>query len=440
MASERSTWVLSILLIIVIILAAIGVYYSAAILSEVTKTPTPTPTPTTKPTLTVYALWSDSEQHNFQQALGNFTQQTGINVTYYGYTTNDLMVSVPLQLKAPPYSVDVIAAPWPYWIQQLSPYLSPVNSLINVTDYPKNILSPVNSSGNYLAAPFKLSGKPGFWYNKTFFSVNHLSVPTTYTQFKTLLANITAIPGIEQACASGVGADNVGWPLEDEFEGFLMGLGGYNLSLQLQAGPSQRNWTDTQVHNVFNNMTQLMQAGYFSPPASFTSQITKLFQGKYGIYWLGGFITALVTPAQLRDLAFFGFPQTTGVVGAVDYMIIPKYAPHMAQAQQLVQYLAGPEAQTIMVQQGGFLATNKHVSASAYNPVDKTVVDYMGTTGITIVANLDDAIGGKFETTEWSEMVYLWTTVVKGTSNAATQTAINNVLTTLQAAAIQQQG
>jgi multiple sugar transport system substrate-binding protein len=423
MADSRSTWVLSILLLIVIILAGINLYYDQEILNKISGAPA-------KPAITVYALWSGSEQYNFQQALGNFTKQTGINVTYYGYTTQDLLVSVPLQLEAPPYSVDVVIAPWPYWIQQLSSYLTPVNGLINMTDYPTNIISPVNSSGSILAAPFKLSGKPGFWYRPSFFAAHGLTVPTTYAEFtNTLLPAIKAIPGVEAAIASG---DSVGWPLSDQTEGFIMGLGGYQLQLNLETGPSAMNWTDPQVVSVFSNLTQLLQAGYFSVPDEWTSQITKLWQGKYGIYWQGSFITTQPQVLNLTDFAFFGFPGTDGVSGSVDYMVIPKYAPHLAEAEQLVTYLAGPQAQEIMVKQGGFLATNIHVPASAYKPIDKTVVDFMGTAGINIVPDLDDTIGGKFQTTFWDQLKLLWV--------SPTTTTMNGVLSTLQTAAIQQQG
>lgn len=441
-SSQRSTWVLSILLIIVIILAGLDVYYSSAILGEVTKTPTPTPT--TKPTLTVYALWSGDEERSFRQALGNFTQQTGINVSYYGYTTQDLLISVPLQLKAPPYSVDLVIAPWPYWIQQLSPYLTPVNNLVNVTDYPANIISPINSSGSLLAAPFKLSGKPGFWYRPSFFAAHGLTAPTNFTQWQSFLTKAkleAAKPnsGIEAVFASG---DTVGWPLSDQTEGFIMGIGGYQqnytgkgyqMELDLETGPSKLNWTDPRVKAVFTNLTTLLQDGYFSPPDDWETQVSKLWAGKYVAYWQGSFITTLTSDVKnLTDFAFFGFPGTTGVVGAVDYMVIPKYAPHMTEVQQLVKYLAGPVAQEIMVKQGGFLATNKNVPASAYKPIDKTVVDFMSRPQIHIVPDLDDTIGGKWQTTFWDQLKGLWT--------SASPTTMNNVLNTLQTAAIQQQG
>jgi multiple sugar transport system substrate-binding protein len=415
--SGISRTIAAIVLVIIIVVAGVLVYvYYASTLP--------------KPTLTVYALWSGSEQSNFEQALGNFTKNTGINVTYSGFTTEQLLVSVPLELQSPPYDVDVIIVPWPDWISTNSPYLTTVNDAVTESDFPANIISPVkDESGNLWAAPFKLSGKPGFWYRTSFFEDNGLTVPTTYDEFKnTLLPAIQAVPGVEQAIASG---DTVGWPLSDTTEGFIMGLGGYQLQLDLETGPSVCNWTDPQVVNVFGNLTDLLKAGYFSTPADWESQLAKLWDGKYGLYWQGSFITTLPEIQNASDLNFFGFPGTTGVSGSVDYAVITKDAPHLSEAKQLVQYLAGADAQEIMVGLGGFLATNVNVPSSAYTPIDKKVVDFMGTAGITIVPDLDDTIGGQWQTTFWDQLKLLWTSPSTST--------MNNVLDALQTAAIQQQ-
>ena len=384
-----------------------------------------------KPTLTVYALWTGSEQYNFEQVLGNFTQNTGINVTYFPFTTQELLINVPLQLQSPPYDVDVIIAPWPYWISDNSPYLTTVNDVVTESQFPANIIAPVkDEDGTIWAAPFKLSGKPGFWYRKSFFTDNGLSVPTTYDAFKnTLLPAIQAVPGVEEAIASG---DTVGWPLSDTTEGFILGLGGAQLQLDLETGPSVRNWTDTEVVSVFEELTGLLEAGYFSTPAEWTSQITKLWNGQYGLYFQGGFITTLSQVEDVTDLDFFGFPGTDGVVGAVDYAVVTKEAPHLNEAKELVRYLAGADAQEIMVGQGGFLATNVGVPSSAYTAIDKKVVDFMGQAGITIVPDLDDTIGGDWQQTFWDELKLLWT-------DPSTST-MNSVLDAFEAAAIQQQG
>jgi multiple sugar transport system substrate-binding protein len=417
--SGISRIIAAIVLIIIIIVAGVllYVYYSPA---------------TTKP-LTVYALWSGTEQHNFEQVLGNFTQNTGIDVAYYGQTTSDLLITVPQQLSAPPYDVDVIIAPWPNWIKDNSAYLTPVTDLVTTSQFPTNIITPVSMDGTLWAAPFKLSGKPGFWYRPSFFEANNLKVPTTYDEFKnTLLPALQAVPGVEAAIASGVDANGLGWPLSDVTEAFIIGLGGYQLQLDLETGPSVRNWTDPQVTAVFDELTGLLEAGYFSTPAEWTGQIAKLWDGKYGLFFEGNFVTAQPEVQNKSDIDFFPFPETNGVSGAVDYAVITKDAPHLDQAKQLVQYLAGADAQEILVRQGGALATNTGVPASAYTASDKKVVDFMGQAGITIVPDLDDTIGGQWQTTFWDQLKLLWT-------DPSTST-MNSVLDALQAAAIEQQG
>jgi multiple sugar transport system substrate-binding protein len=419
--SGISRTIAAIVLIIIIIVAGVLVYVYYASTAPSSK-------------LTVYALWSGTEQYNFEQVLGNFTANTGIDVTYYGQTTQDLLITVPQQIAAPPYDVDVIIVPWPNWIQDNSAYLTPVTDLITVSQFPTNIIIPVSTPATIWAAPFKLSGKPGFWYRPSFFEANGLTVPTTYDEFKnTLLPAIKAVPGVEAAIASGVDANGLGWPLSDVTEAWIIGRGGYQLQLDLETGPSVRNWTDSQVTSVFDELTGLLETpGYFSAPAEWTGQIAKLWEGKYGLFFEGNFVTAQSQVENKSDIDFFPFPGTNGVSGSVDYAVLTKDAPHMDQAKQLIQYLAGADAQEILVKQGGALATNTGVPASAYSVTDKKVVDFMGQAGITIVPDLDDTIGGEWQTTFWDQLKLLWT-------DPSTAT-MNSVLDALQAAAIQQQG
>ena len=386
-----------------------------------------------KKNLTVYALWTSTEEDNFKQVLGNFTENTGIEVSYFSQTTSDMLITVPQQISAPPYDVDIIIVPWPNWISDNSAYLTPVTDLVTESQFPSNIISAVKSGGTLWAAPFKLSGKPGFWYRPSFFEANGLSVPTTYDEFKnTLLPAIQAVPGVEAAIASGVDAQGQGWPLSDVTEAWIIGRGGYQLQLDLETGPSVRNWTDPQVTSVFDELTGLLEDGYFSAPAEWTGQIAKLWEGKYGLFFEGNFVTAQSQVENTSDIDFFPFPETNGVSGSVDYAVLTKDAPHMDQAKQLIQYMAGADAQEILVRQGGALATNTGVPASAYSVTDKKVVDFMGQAGITIVPDLDDTIGGQWQITFWDQLKLLWT-------DPSTAT-MNSVLENLQTAAIDQQG
>jgi len=379
--------------------------------------------------LTVFSLWGGSEEQNFLQALGNFTELTGIEVNHFHYTTQELLIGVPMQLRAGTSIADVIIAPWPAWILDLAPYLTSVNDVIDSSKYPVNTVNAVKDVNDVIwAAPFKLSGKPGFWYKKSFFTDNELTVPTTYDEFKILLATIQGVSGIEQAVASG---DTVGWPLSDTTEAFIMGLGGYELQEDLITGPSARNWTDTEVRNVFGNLTELLAAGYFSAPAEWTSQITKFWDEKYGMYFMGSWMTTMDQIGNVSDLDFFGFPGTDGVAGSVDYLMIPKAAQNMDGAKQLVQWLAGADAQEIMIGLGGFFGTNIDVPDSAYKPLDKKVLDFISQPTIHIVSDLDDAIGGKFQTTFWDQLKLLWVD--------PTPSTLDDVLNALEEAALTQQ-
>ena len=418
--SGISRTIAAIVLIIIIIVAGVLVYFYYSSTTSSSK-------------LTVYALWSGTEEYNFEQVLGNFTQNTGIDVSYYGQTTSDMLISVPQQIAAAPYDVDVILVPWPNWISDNSASLAPVTDLVTESQFPTNIISPVKSGGTLWAAPFKLSGKPGFWFRPSFFEANNLQVPTTYDEFKnTLLPAIQAVPGVEAAIASGVDAQGQGWPLSDVTEAWIIGRGGYQLQLDLETGPSVRNWTDSQVTSVFDELTGLLEAGYFSTPAEWTGQLAKLWDGKYGLFFEGNFVTAQSEIKDINDIDFFPFPETNGVSGSVDYAVLTKDAPHMDQAKQLIQYLAGADAQEILVKQGGALATNTGVPAADYTASDAKVVAFMSQPGVTIVPDLDDTIGGQWQTTFWDQLKLLWT-------DPSTAT-MNSVLNNLQSAAITQQG
>jgi multiple sugar transport system substrate-binding protein len=420
---SQAVW-MAIVAVLIIIIAVMGVAWYLTM-------PAPEEEEEEKPTLTVFSLWSGSEEANFLQCLGNFTEETGINVTHYHYTTEDLLIGVPMQLRAESSVADVIIAPWPAWILELASegHLLEATNLITATKYPTGYINAVKDANNKIwAAPFKASGKPGFWYKKSFFTDNNLSVPTTYDEFKTLLANITLISGIEEAVASG---DTDGWPLSDTTEAFIMGLGGYQLQEDLITGPSARNWTDTEVRNVFGNLTELLAADYFSDPAEWTSQITKFWDEKYGIYFMGSWMTTMEQIGNVSDLDFFGFPGTDGVGGSVDYLIIPKYAPHPDEAKELFQWLAGADAQEIMVGLGGFFGTHADVPATAYTTLDKKVLDFISQPTIHIVSDLDDAVGGKFQTTFWAQLRLLWV--------SPTTTTMNDVLDALEEQALAQQ-
>jgi len=135
--------------------------------------------------------------------------------------------------------------------------------------------------------------------------------------------------------------------------------------------------------------------------------VGRVWDGDYGIYFQGSFISTFEPFASnLGDVGFFPFPGTDGATGSVDYAIMPTETQYPEEARQLIEFLASAEAQQIMVQQGGFLAPHSDVPDSAYSPIDLEVLQFART--VTVVPDLDDALGNPFQQTFWDELKSLW--------------------------------
>jgi len=367
------------------------------------KTVAITATPTKPPVeLTVFSLWGATEEERFLKTLEAFTAETGIKVKHVKQP-EEMRMLVPMEFAAGRSTADVIMTPWIAWVKDLAKE----GHLIEVTDLlKKDELIPIyvklgTVDGKCYAAPFKAWAKPGFWYRISFFKEHGLTIPTTWDEFIKLLDTLKGIPGIEAPIASG---DTDGWPLTDVTEAFLIYRGGPELQEKLIAG--EVTFTDPQVKAIMKELADLLAKGYFSEPADWTSQIDKLWMGKYGIYFMGNWMTIMPQVKDVKDLGFFPFPGTKGAVGGGDWAIIPKYSQHLEEAKMLVKFLAGPKAQEIQVRYGGFLPTNLKVPEEAFTPADKKVVDFLAT--VKVVPDLDDAVGGSFLREFRSQLKLLW--------------------------------
>ena len=112
-------------------------------------------------------------------------------------------------------------------------------------------------------------------------------------------------------------------------------------------------------------------------------------------------------PTDLGVFALPGAPGAEGVVFSADYFFIPAYTEHPKEALELFQFLASEEGQSHQVAEGGHIATNVNVPLSAYPPgVDRDMAVAMA--GKETLLDLDDTIGGEFQTTFWDQLKLLW--------------------------------
>ncbi len=159
--------------------------------------------------------------------------------------------------------------------------------------------------------------------------------------------------------------------------------------------------------------------GNFSTPTEWTAILDNWWEGDYGLYFMGSWITGMVDNAT--DLGIIPLPGASALVLPADYFFIPTYTQHPDEAKELFSFLISEEAQRLQTAQGGHIATNINVPDSSYPAVDLMVVQF--TQDFAIVPDLDDTIGGEFQTTFWTQLQLLW----------ATPGELDNVLAAIEA-------
>jgi multiple sugar transport system substrate-binding protein len=355
----------------------------------------------TKPTITVIGPWSGEERDAFMPVLNEFERRTGINVRYRIFRAEDLATTLPSQFDAGKTPGDVIFM-WAWYISELGPDGDALNvtDLVDKTDFLTGVFDPVDVNGTLYGAAYTGKIKPGFWYRKSFFEDNNLTVPETWSGFEELLQNISTISGIVNPIVTG---DGVGWPISDLIDHVLVANGSSQLQRDLLAGNT--NWTDPQVEGIFNDtVVGWLEAGYFSEPIEWTTAVDLWWDGDYGLYFMGSWITTMVDDPT--DLGVFSLPGTDGTVFVGDYFFIPTYTEYPDEAKELLAFLTSADGQEIQVGEGGHIATHVDVSLAAYPPVDRGVAELME--GMEALLDMDDTIGGDFQTTFWDQLKLLW--------------------------------
>lgn len=351
-------------------------------------------------TLTVIAGWAGAEMEGFLPVLKTFEQETGIKVEYKIYRAEDLATLLPAQFSAKTTPGDVIFM-WAWFIKEKAKegHVIELTNLISEKDFIKGSLDAVKVDNKLFGAVYTGKVKPGFWYRKSFFQKNNLTVPKTWTSFVSLLKKLKNIPGIKAPIASG---DGVGWPLSDVTEHFLATFGGPQLNLDLIN--RKVRWTDQKVRSIFENrLVPLLKAGYFGEPTEWTMALQLWWNGDYGLYFMGSWITGMVKDPN--DLGVFSLPGCKGIVFGPDYLFVPAYTKHPEEAKKLAQFLT-TKGQEVQVKQGGHIATYTKVSLSSYPPVDREVANLMK--GVSALPDLDDTIGGEFQAVFWDQLKLLW--------------------------------
>lgn len=325
--------------------------------------------------VSVAAVWTGAEQESFQAVLDAFTEETGIQTSFKS-TGDDIATYLGSQVAGgdPP---DVAFLPQPGLLQSLADQgnLKPVGDEAeqNVSEHFAPYWSTLASVDDTLyGVYFKASNKSTWWYNAQAFQNAGVQPPETWDDMLADTQTMTAY-GLPYVAIGG--AD--GWPLTDWFENIYLRQAGPEMYDKLTA--HEIPWTHPSVTDALETFRALLtQQGAVNGGADgalqtdFTESVNQVLaaEPQAASVYEGDFVPGVATSQDIQagtDYSFFPFPSIDGsgpaVVGGGDVAVT---LTGSEEAQQLLAFLATPEAARIWVERGGFTSPNADVPLSAY--------------------------------------------------------------------------
>ncbi|AGN00070.1 ABC-type sugar transport system, periplasmic component [Salinarchaeum sp. Harcht-Bsk1] len=363
--------------------------------------------------LEITGVWADAEQEDFSAVMDQVEENSDVSLTYHPRTTDSLLTGTLMDYESGVAPADIVVMPSPARIvsDAQNGHLAPVGDAWSADDFAVEP-SRVTVDGEVYAAPFKMDLKPGFWYRQSFFDEHGLSEPGSWEEFQTLLDTISEIDGVDAPIASGNGT---GWPLSDITEGFFMRQdNGAELQQGLISGDA--SFTDDRISSAFEEIKSLHEQGHFSQTRNFGVQYEYFWDGSTPLYFMGSFTPAQDAVQDPSDLGVFRMPGGNGITSSINWLTVPSYSENVDAAVDAIGSLVSADAQQVWVERGGFIASNINVPEDAYQIEVMAQLPQLANE-VTVVPDLDDALGNPFQEEFWSQLKGLWASPGTSTSD-----------------------
>ncbi|WP_067811776.1 ABC transporter substrate-binding protein [Actinomadura kijaniata] len=357
----------------------------------------------------VAAKWTGPEEANFRKVLEAFTKKTGAEVTYASTGENtDAFLGPRIASKTPP---DVAILPQPGLLQQyaakgsLKPLASDVVAEVdkNFSPYWKELAS---SDGKTYGVLVKAAYKSILWHRPEAFEETGVQPPATWADL--VKASGTLQDGGQTPFALAAGPQD-SWTLTDWFENVYLS----------QAGPDKYDklakheikWTDPSVGKALETLAEIWGKPEYlagglaqATKTKFDGSVTDVFgQKKAAMVYGGDFAAAVVGTTKAKvgtDAKVFAFPKagdTTPALLGGDVAVALKDGKG---AQELMKFLASPEAGKVWAGLGGYLSPNKNVAPDAYSdPIAKQLAQQIQSAGDAARYDLSDLTPAAFGAT-----------------------------------------
>lgn len=323
-------------------------------------------------TLVAAAVWSDNEQTAFQSVLDAFCKSTGIKVKYNSSNDNDMAKYLGLVGCTPP---DVVMLAQPALLRELarSGRLQPLGEagIANLDRNYSEASKKVGAvDGVQYGVYFKAANKSLWWYNSGRLPGFRVEPPVDLEQ---LLRAADAVSASGMPWLTIGGSD--GWPLTDLFENIYLRSAGVENYDKLAT--HQIPWDDPTVIDALRIMDRLLADRYLMGGASgalatdWKASVLQVVSGTAATTFEGDFVLGYAYEhAKARaetNLGFFDFPSVNGsppaVVGGGDIGVA---LSNKKGTQELLAFLATPEAASVWAQRAGFTSPNRNVAEDAY--------------------------------------------------------------------------
>ncbi|MPY95896.1 MAG: extracellular solute-binding protein [Acidimicrobiia bacterium] len=327
-------------------------------------------------TVEVAAVWSGSEQQNFEEVLAVFEEETGADVTFTS-TGDDVAATIGPRLQAgsPP---DIAMLPQPGLLRDFAAQgaLQDIEEVAgaSVDENYAEIWRELGSvDGTLYGVWFKVANKSTVWYNVPVLDDAGVEPPEDWDGFLDTAGTISDF-GVPPVSVGG--AD--GWVLTDWFENVYLRAAGGDMYDQLAA--HQIPWTDQSVKDalgvlaeLFADPTLLAGGAQGAIQTDFPTSVEAVFvePARAAMVFEGDFVADVITSSTDAELGtgadFFPFPAVDGsepaVVGGGDVAVL--FTENEA-ARELMRFLATPEAAEVWAAAGGFLSANQGVDIGVY--------------------------------------------------------------------------
>ncbi|GAA3729276.1 ABC transporter substrate-binding protein [Salinactinospora qingdaonensis] len=363
--------------------------------------------------LLVAAKWTGVEQRNFEQVLDAFEEKTGATVTYDS-TGEDTGAYLGPRIEGgdPP---DVAVLPQPGLVAEyvdqgaLYPLQGEAAQALedNYGDYWQRL---GGVAGDSYGIMIKAAHKSIVWYRPEAFEQAGVTAPTDWDEMVTTTAATLSDAGSAPFAMCGAS----GWTLTDWFENVYLSQAGPDAYDQLIA--HEIPWTDDSVVTALQTLNEIWDAPELmldgtdgAVNTGFPDCVSRVFgQQEAAMVYEGDFASANIVESGAEvgaSAQAFPFPAVGDEPPVVVGGDIAVAMSEQEGTQQLLAYLASPEAGTTWAELGGYLSANSNVPAEAYadeftRQLAQTILD----AGDNVRYDLSDQVPSAFGATAGSGM------------------------------------